>query len=106
MQSLVDSFFLHVHNQPYSYFHEQTFRDRLAYGLLPKCVVFAVLASALRFSDVENFRGSIHEATEAYAREAWLSILSDHMTAENSLNLYVAQATNMLAIIDFTGQFS
>ncbi|KPM37531.1 hypothetical protein AK830_g9064 [Neonectria ditissima] len=101
-QSLVDSFFVHVHNQPYSYFHEQSFRDRLACGLLPKCLVFAVLASALRFSDIESFRGSVHEATEAYAREAWLSILSDHMTAENSLNLYVAQATNMLAIIDFT----
>ncbi|KAI3537382.1 3-hydroxymethyl-3-methylglutaryl-CoA lyase [Colletotrichum filicis] len=41
-------------------------------------------------------------AIEAYAREAWLSVLGDHMTVEDSCNLEVAQATNILAIIDFT----
>ncbi|KAH6887478.1 fungal-specific transcription factor domain-containing protein [Thelonectria olida] len=102
MQSLIDAYFLHSHNQPYSYFHEASFRDRLAYGLLPKCLVFAVLASALRFSNNEYFRGAIHEAIETYAREAWLSVLNDHMTTENCPNLHVAQATNILAIVDFT----
>ncbi|KAK1470610.1 hypothetical protein CCUS01_06375 [Colletotrichum cuscutae] len=44
-------------------------------------------------------------AIEAYAREAWLSVLGDHMTVEDSCNLEVAQATNILAIIDFTGEY-
>jgi len=43
------------------------------------------------------------EAAEAYARESWLSVLQDHLTVENSPNLYVVQTTNILAVIDFTG---
>lgn len=104
MQSLVDTYFLHAHNQPYSYFHEESFRERLAYRVLPKCLVFAVLATAIRFSHDEYFSCAVHEATEAYAREAWLSDLHDHMIAENCPNLHVAQTTNLLAIIDFTGK--
>ncbi|KAF4992024.1 hypothetical protein FDECE_13831 [Fusarium decemcellulare] len=102
IQSLVDTYFNYVHNQPYAYFQEANFRQKCADGLLPKCLVFAVLASALRFSDDKYYRGSAHEAMEAYAREAWLSVLNDHMTAEDSPELHVAQTTNILAIIDFT----
>lgn len=103
VQSLVDTYFQHAYNQPYSYFQEESFREKLAYGLLPKCLIFAVLASALRFSDNPYFKWAKQQATEAYAREAWLSVLNDHMTAENCPNVHVAQTTNILAIIDFTG---
>ncbi|KAK7217827.1 hypothetical protein V2G26_005830 [Clonostachys chloroleuca] len=102
VQSLVDTYFQHAYNQPYSYFQEESFREKLAYGLLPKCLIFAVLASALRFSDNPYFKWAKQQATEAYAREAWLSVLNDHMTAENCPNVHVAQTTNILAIIDFT----
>ncbi|KAI1872771.1 uncharacterized protein JN550_003645 [Neoarthrinium moseri] len=102
MQSLIDTYFLHAHNQPYSYFQEESFREGLAFGQLPKCLVYAVLATALRFSNDAYFNGAKDQATEAYAREAWLSVLNDHMTAENCPNLHVAQTTNLLAIIDFT----
>ncbi|KAK1704218.1 fungal-specific transcription factor domain-containing protein [Colletotrichum lupini] len=101
-QSLVDTFFQWCHNQPYSYFHEGSFRQKLADGQLSKCVLLAVLASSLRFSEHEYYRDNRSNAIEAYAREAWLSVLGDHMTVEDSCHLEVAQATNILAIIDFT----
>ncbi|KAL6910718.1 fungal-specific transcription factor domain-containing protein [Trichoderma evansii] len=102
MAHLIDAYFLHVHNQPYSYFHEQSFRERVNYGLIPKCLLFAILASALKFSDSDYFQGSIREATEAYAREAWLAILHEHLTVENNPTLQVAQASNILGVVDFT----
>lgn len=104
VQALVNTYFLHVHSQPYSYFYEPSFRDRLENGLLPRCLVFSILASSIRFSDQEYFDGAIQQATEGYAREAWLSVLNDHMTADNSPNLHVAQTANILAVIDFTGK--
>ncbi|UKZ72886.1 hypothetical protein TrVFT333_000523 [Trichoderma virens FT-333] len=102
MAHLIDTYFLHVHNQPYTYFHEQSFRERLNYGVVPKCLLFAILASALKFSDSDYFAGCRREATEAYAREAWLALLNDHLTVENNPSLQVAQASNILGVVDFT----
>lgn len=102
MEALIDAYFVRVHNQPYAYFQEENFRRKLEAGLLPKCLIFAVIASSLRFSDLDFYRGSTEEAMTAYAREAWLSVLNDHMTAENSPSIHVAQTSNILAIIDFT----
>ncbi|KAH8672293.1 fungal-specific transcription factor domain-containing protein [Ilyonectria robusta] len=102
VQHLVDAYFVHSHNQPYSYFQEERFQQLRSFGLLPKCLVLAVLASSVRFSNHEYFQGRTHEAMEAYAREAWLAVLNDHLTVENCPNLYVAQTTNILAIVDFT----
>ncbi|EHK41752.1 hypothetical protein TRIATDRAFT_207590 [Trichoderma atroviride IMI 206040] len=101
MDHLIDAYFLHVHNQPYSYFHEQSFRERVNYGLIPKCLLFAILASALKFSDIEYFQGSIREATEAYAREAWLAILHEHLTVENNPTL--AERTLTLLTLFYIG---
>lgn len=105
VEALIDTYFIRVHNQPYSYFQEESFRRSLESGSLPKCLVFAVIASALRFADLDFYRGAVQEAQAAYAREAWLSVLNDHMTAENSPSIHVAQTTNILAIIDFTCEF-
>ncbi|VUC32104.1 unnamed protein product, partial [Clonostachys rosea] len=102
LKSLIDIYFLHVHNQPYSYFHEDSFHQRLSRGSIPKCLIFAILASALRFSTDDYYQGSVHEAIHTYSKEAWLSALDDYMSNEISSNLYVAQTVNMIAIIDFT----
>lgn len=104
LQSLINCYFLHVYNQPYSYFSEESFRMKLAAGLIPKCLIFAILATAVRFSDHEYYIGRFREARETYAREAWLSVLHDHLISEDSPSLSVVQTTNTLAIIDFTGQ--
>ncbi|KAF5544235.1 3-hydroxymethyl-3-methylglutaryl-coenzyme a lyase [Fusarium napiforme] len=102
VQHLVDTYFTHVHNQPYAYFQEEHYRQLFSFMLLPKCLTFAILASSVRFSDHEYFSGRTHDAMEGYARQAWLCVLSDHLTVENEPNFHVAQTTNILAIIDFT----
>lgn len=45
---LIDIFFKRVNGKPYSFFHEATFRGELATGTLPKTVVNAVCAAAVR----------------------------------------------------------
>ncbi|KAL2678640.1 hypothetical protein Neosp_009390 [[Neocosmospora] mangrovei] len=102
VQHLVDTYFIHAHNQPYAYFQEDHFRQLLGLMILPRCLIFAVLASSVRFSNHDYFQGRTHEAMESYARQAWLSVLNEHLTVENCPNLHVAQTTNLLAIVDFT----
>ncbi|KAJ4212789.1 hypothetical protein NW759_011429 [Fusarium solani] len=102
VQHLVDTYFIHAHNQPYAYFQEEHFRQLLDLMILPRCLIFAVLASSVRFSNHDYFQGRTHEAMESYARQAWLSVLNEHLTVENCPNLHVAQTTNLLAIVDFT----
>jgi hypothetical protein len=104
LQSVVDTFFEHVHNQPYSYFEETSFRQKLQNSALPRCLVLAVLSSAVRFSKNDHFRGKTNEASEKYARESWLAVLTEHLTAEDKLNVHVVQTVNMLAIVDYTGE--
>lgn len=103
LASLIDVYFLHVHNQPYGYFRESAFRQRLESGVLPKCLIFAILASAVRFSNDEYFGGRTHEYSEAYAKESWLRVLVEHMTEEGGLNVYVVQTVTMLSVLDNAG---
>jgi hypothetical protein len=63
-----------------------------------------VLASAVRFSTHEFYAGRTLEASEVYAREAWLSVLTDHLTVEDNMGVQVVQTVNMLAVIDYTGR--
>lgn len=96
-------FFGSVHNQPYSFFHEQNFRLNFSNGLLPDYLQFAVIASALRFSDDPYYEGRIFEATAAYALESWKRIVSAWFATESDPNIHVCQAIALLSIIDFTG---
>jgi hypothetical protein len=102
---VIDTYFEHVHNQPYSYFQEISFRQKLESNSLPRCLILAVLSSAVRFSIHEYYSGKTREASEKYARESWLSVLADHLTVEDSLNVHVVQTVNLLAVVDYTGKF-
>ncbi|PWY65934.1 hypothetical protein BO83DRAFT_440241 [Aspergillus eucalypticola CBS 122712] len=102
LNSIIDTYFLHVHNQPYSNFQETSFRQELQNGTLPRCLIQAVLASAVRFTTHEFYAGRALETSEVYAREAWLSVLTDHLTAEDNIGVHVVQTVNMLAVIDYT----
>lgn len=62
-----------------------------------------MLASAVRFSTHEYFGGKTHDASEAYAKESWLSVLAEHMTVEGGLNVHVVQTVNLLAVLDNAG---
>jgi hypothetical protein len=103
--SLVDTYFSCVQNQPYTFFHEQNFRQRLNDGLLPDYLIFAVLASALRFSDDPYYHGAGLEATAVYAKESWKQIVSTWFATESDPDIYICQAITLLSIIDFTGKF-
>ena len=104
IMSLVDVYFSRVHNQPYSFFHEQNFRRRLSENALPNYLVFAILASALRFSDDPFFDGAVHEAATFYARQSWKHIVMEWFATESDPDLFICQAITLLSIIDFTGK--
>jgi hypothetical protein len=78
--------------------------SKLESNALPRCLVLAVLSSAVRFSVHEYYAGKTREASEKYARESWLSVLADHLTVEDSLNVHVVQTVNLLAVVDYTGK--
>lgn len=97
---------MHCQNQPYSYFHENTFRRKLAEGSLPEYLILAFLATALRFSTDPYFRNMQAAAADAYASASWKAIVSQQLTQEDGMDLQIVQAANLLAIIDFTGILS
>ena len=98
-----DVYFTYCHNQPYSYFHEETFRRKVTEGLVPEYLLFAVLAMALRFSTDPYWQGMQAGAADAYASASWKLIVSQQLIQEDGMNLQVVQAANILAVIDFTG---
>lgn len=104
LRCVIDTYFEHVHNQPYSYFQEASFRQKLQSNALPRCLVLAVLSSAVRFSKNDYFTGKTRDASEKFARESWLSVLTEHLTVEDNLNVHVVQTVNLLAVVDYTGK--
>lgn len=103
LKALVDVYFANCQNQPYCFFLESSFRQRLDAGQLPKHLVLAFSATAIRYSSHNYFQDHQSEATEAYARAAWLIIWEVVFTSRHGLDLCAVQATSLLAIIDFTG---
>ena len=101
--SVIDDYFAQAHNQPYGYFHEDSFRDKLQNNALPRCLLLAVLAFAVRYSANAFYAGRTLEASEVYAREAWLAMLQDELILEDNMTLHVVQAANILAVVDYTG---
>ncbi|KXJ85716.1 fungal-specific transcription factor domain-domain-containing protein [Microdochium bolleyi] len=102
LSSVIDQYFSRVHSQPYAYFHQDTFRQRLQNGGLPKSLQFAVLALAVRFSDHPYYRGKTQEASAEYSKQSWYLVLSDHLMALTSISLPVIQTISILATSDYT----
>lgn len=63
-----------------------------------------MLSSAVRFSNHEFYANQTREASQKYARESWLSVLADHLTMEDNLNVHAVQTVNLLAVVDYTGK--
>lgn len=101
--SMIDVYFECCHNQPYSFFHEQNFRDRLSNGAIPDHLLFAVLATAARFSTNPFFKGKTHEAAVTYANKSWKSIVASCFARHDAANIMTVQTITLLAIFDFTG---
>lgn len=102
---LVNVYFQHCHNQPYCYFHERSFYRRLRENSLPAFLVLAVLATAARCRT--SLSTSASDSTEedladSYARSSWSIIMQQTMASGYHVHLHLVQATNLLAVIDFT----
>ncbi|KAH8803719.1 fungal-specific transcription factor domain-containing protein [Xylogone sp. PMI_703] len=100
--STVDLYFRRCHNQPYSFFHEGNFRHRLSNGLIPDHLLFAVLATAIRFSSNSFFREQTREIAVTYANKSWKSIVSSCFTRNDAVDIMTVQTITLLAIFDFT----
>lgn len=103
---VIDVYFSRCHNQPYSFFHEKNFRIRLIEGMIPDYLLFAVLATGLRFSKDPYFHGELHEASISYARESWRQIVSAWFATESDPDIQICQAITLLSVVDFTGNFT
>ncbi|KAH7016758.1 fungal-specific transcription factor domain-containing protein [Ilyonectria destructans] len=66
-----DVYFRFCHNQPYSLFHEPTFRSRLVSGTLPAHLVWALLSAARRYSTLPYLYLKSEDDAMVYARRAW-----------------------------------
>lgn len=101
--AVVDTFFECCHNQPYSFFHEATFRRRLSERSLPSYLILAVLATATRFCLHPFFSGRIFESSVGFADQAWKSVVSNDFKAGSATELATVQTMALLGLFDFTG---
>ncbi|KAF4988185.1 hypothetical protein FDECE_15161 [Fusarium decemcellulare] len=102
VKSLVETYFVFCHCQPYCYFHEASFRRRLTENTLPTWLLLAVIATASEFSDEPFFNGEQTRAADCYASVAWRDISNNMFQEDDFMDLNAVQATNLLSVIDFT----
>lgn len=99
--AVIDSYFTYVQNQPYSFFHEQIFRQRLSKH--PRHLVLAVMATAVRFCSHPYFTGRALETSVEYANRSWKLIVSDCFTVGKEAEVSAVQTVALLGLFDFTG---
>ncbi|KAJ4992310.1 hypothetical protein SVAN01_02329 [Stagonosporopsis vannaccii] len=99
--STIDLYFDRCHNQPYCFFHEETFRYRLSTGELPQYLILAVIAMASRFS-LDPFYNNHGRNSTAYASKAWEVTLEKSFDSETGADYRLVQAATLIAIHDFT----
>jgi hypothetical protein len=100
LRQLLDAYFLHHHNQPYSFFHEDHFRQDMSLGLVPDYLTTAICAVAIRFA-TDN--GPQTRAASAFSRSSWASVSQLDMDTEGEFDLAVVQSLTLLAVFEYTG---
>jgi hypothetical protein len=100
LRQLLDAYFLHHHNQPYSFFHEAHFRQDITLGMVPDYLLTAICAVAIRFA-TDN--GPQTRAASAFSRSSWASVSQLDMDTEGEFDLEVVQSLTLLAIFEYTG---
>jgi hypothetical protein len=100
--STIDLYFQYSHNQPYCFFHEESFRHQFSNELLPEYLILAVLSLATRYSpDITDADKA--KQTSNYAAKAWKDIMSRCFDSEEGPDHRLVQAATLLALHDFTG---
>ncbi|KIW16505.1 hypothetical protein PV08_06560 [Exophiala spinifera] len=100
--ALIDAYFRYCHCQPYCYFEEAFFRRKLQDGKVPSYLLKAVLAMAAHFSQDPFLDGNQQDMIDLYSRSAWDEIFEKSFSEDDTLDITVIQAINMLAVVDFT----
>ena len=106
LRKLIDVYFANCQNEPYCFFHESTMRKRLLDGEVPRYLVLAFAATATRYSMHPYFEDKQIAAVEAYAKASWAILLERVFAGDDCIDITVAQATVLLAIIEYTGEIS
>ena len=104
LRSAADVYFANCQNQPYCYFNEVAFRQRLEGGSLPPYLLLALVATAARYSSDQFYEGRQFDAIETYSRIAWADVLKQALSSDIGMNIHSVQAMHMLAVIDFIGK--
>jgi hypothetical protein len=81
-------------------------RKRLLDGEVPRYLVLAFAATATRYSMHPFFEDKQILAVEAYAKASWAILLERVFAGDDCIDITVAQATVLLAIIEYTGETS
>ncbi|KAM0326528.1 hypothetical protein ACHAQA_006397 [Verticillium albo-atrum] len=102
MRAVFRDYFKYAHNQPYSFFHESKFWERLDAGELPDHLLLAVLSHALRFSGNQFFRDRTKSMAKLFANMAWKAIVYLYFQERADANLAAVQTITLLSIYDFT----
>ncbi|KAF5551844.1 transcriptional regulatory [Fusarium mexicanum] len=96
LSAAADLYFQYCHNQPYSLFHEETFRHRLVAQTLPEYLCLALLATASRFS--QSTRPLLLCADQAWE----LAIKRSTANIDSAESLMIAQTIHLLCVIDYS----
>lgn len=108
---LIDDYFRYSHNQPYSFFHEETFRLKVAAGTVPEYLLQAVIVSSLRFSTDQYFGDNIFftnkrkVTADFFASNSWRVLSSRYVDGDDDCDVGVVQAITLLAIFEFVGAY-
>ncbi|KIW83610.1 hypothetical protein Z517_02856 [Fonsecaea pedrosoi CBS 271.37] len=95
-----DTFFLRCHNQPYAFFHEAKFRQKLEDDTWPDYLLFAFLAAAMRYSSDPYFHGKHAEARDGYAMRSWELIVTAGYALDEAADTAIVQALALVSVID------
>ena len=100
LRQLLDAYFLHHHNQPYSFFHEEQLRQAIDLGIVPDHLISAIATVAVCFAANDDPQT---RAALAFSRSSWASIAQLGMDAEREFDIEVVQSLTLLAIFEYTG---
>ena len=98
-----DVYFRYCHNQPYSLFHEASLRSKIVSAEVPQHLLFAFLASAVRYSDDPYYEDKMG-AISTYAMQSWKAMVLPWNGIQSDAGISVVQTILLLAIIDYTGE--
>jgi len=103
-QLAVDAYFKYCHGQPYSMFHEESFRSDFSRSILPPYLILAIVASTLRYSHDPCYKDNLSTASNQFAAQAWRAILVECFESEKGPEYRTVQGTILLAIHQFVSK--